>query len=274
LVVAGLVLAFGGVALRKQRKELELASALSDADARRARDEQLERENRAATMLTLAAGMAHEVLTPLSVIAGRAEQIGERANGPDDRTQRSVNAILEQSNRIREVVRGFLRFARGDAANFGRVDPERIVRSAVALVEHRFAKAGVRLRVEIDPSIPAVRGEERLLDQALVNLLLNACDACERGGLVEVTATHGDGFVTLAVCDDGIGISAAHAARVVEPFFSTKSSDQGSGLGLAVTNEIVAIHRGTLALEPREPRGTRASIRVPVAGQEANDALA
>lgn len=108
-----------------------------------------------------------------------------------------------------------------------------------------------------------MRGDARLLEQALVNLLLNACDACRRGGRVTVGVATDGASVTFTVTDDGAGIRPEHAARVLEPFFSTKPSDQGTGLGLSITKEIVAIHRGTLALEPGAPQGTRATIRVP-----------
>ncbi len=147
-VVVGLVLAFGGVALRTQRKELELERALAVADLQRTREVELARESRAAMMLTLAAGVAHEVSTPLSVIAGRAEQLASRAHEGDERGQRAIQLILEQTDRIREVVRGFLRLARGDAPVLDRVESATVVAAAVALVEHRFAAPGVGLTVD------------------------------------------------------------------------------------------------------------------------------
>ena len=108
-----------------------------------------------------------------------------------------------------------------------------------------------------------ISGDARLLEQALVNLLLNACDACERGGEVEVRASVDGTSAMFAVLDDGKGISDEIMARVLEPFFTTKPTEEGTGLGLAITSEIVAIHRGTLKLEPRDPRGTIATMRVP-----------
>ena len=140
-----------------------------------------------------------------------------------------------------------------------------MVAGAVALVEHRFAKAGVRLLIEVAPDLPIIHGDPRLLEHALVNLMLNACDACANEGTVTVLARAGDGNrgLIVSVVDDGPGISPANAGRVLEPFFSTKPSGQGTGIGLAIVQEIVASHRGSLALESVLPHGTRATIKLP-----------
>lgn len=265
VLAGGLVLAFGAYALRSQRKELELLRELTAAEREQQRDEQLEREGRAATMLTLAAGVAHEISTPLSVIHGRAEQLLEHAT--DERDSRVLQRIIEQAARIEGVIRGFLKLARGDAPTLEHLAPADVVREAANLVEHRFAKAGVALKAEQTASVPEVRGDRRLLEHALINLLLNACDACERGGSVRVGARHdpeGE-VVVFEVDDDGEGMSEDLAAHVTEPFFSTKPPGQGTGLGLAIASEIVKIHRGVLAFTARTPRGTRATVRVPVA---------
>jgi signal transduction histidine kinase len=266
LLAAAIIVAFGGALLRAQRAQWRLERVLELAALREERDGQLARESRAATMLTLAAGVAHEVSTPLNVIAGRAEQLLAVAH-EEERVRRPARAILDQSQRIREVVRGFLDLARGHEPVLQDVAPHAVVSAAVELVLHRFEAAGVALSCVASRDLPAVSGDARLLEQALVNLLLNACDACARGGRVQVQASASSGAVQFVVEDDGVGISEAHAARVLEPFFSTKPHAQGSGLGLAVTKEIVAMHRGTLQVEASHPRGTRAAFVIPV-GQE------
>ncbi len=260
-----LVLVFGGFALRAERKELSLLRELTLTELEQRRDEQLEREGRAVTMLTLAAGVAHEISTPLSVIHGRAEQLLDRLRG-DPRTAHALQRILDQSSRIDVVVRGFLRFARGDGPTLERIDPAEVTQDAAALVEHRFAKAGVTLTASAPPGLVSVQGDHRLLEHALVNLLLNACDACDPGGQVSFTVglEAGGAEVRFQVDDDGSGISPDLMARVAEPFFSTKPASQGTGLGLAIAREIVKIHRGTLGLAPRNPRGTSATVRLPV----------
>jgi signal transduction histidine kinase len=264
ITAAGLVLAFGGVAMRNQRKELVLERELAVADLQQSRDERLQRANKAAVMGTLAMGVAHEIATPLGVIAARAEQMKPRVEG-DERLAASVAAILSQTERINQVIRGLLGLARGDAPSVERIDPRALVDNAVGLVEHRFAKAGVALTADVDLDVPAVIGDPRLLEHALVNLLLNACDACKTEGEVGIRVHRDAGEVEIRVDDTGTGISPADVGRALEPFFTTKARDGGTGLGLAIAQEIVASHRGTLLFAPGSPRGTRASIRLPPA---------
>jgi signal transduction histidine kinase len=260
---AGLVFAFGGLALRKQRKELVLARELAVAEVQRARDERLVRADKLATLGALATGIAHEISTPLGVIMGRGEQLLPKVGG-DERARRSVEAILEQGDRIGRVIRGFLTLARGETPSFDDVEPRDIGRASVDLVEHRFDKAGVRLRADVRASLPKIACEPRLVEQALANLLLNACDACKAGGLVTLQVQSDGERVAFIVTDDGEGISAESAARVFEPFFTTKPPGSGTGLGLAIANEIIKHHRGTLTVEPRgDAAGTRARIELP-----------
>jgi signal transduction histidine kinase len=269
VMAAGLVLAFGGLAMRNQRKELVLERELAVEGLRRARDERLERASRAAVMGTLAMGVAHEISTPLGVIAARAEQVAAKVEG-DDRLRASVATILAQIDRIKQVIGGLLGLARGDAPSAERIEPARVIAEAVGLTEHRFGQSRVRLRSELDANLPVVLGDPRLLEHAVVNLLLNACDASRPDDEVTVRARQLDGDVEIAVEDVGSGISPADVGRALEPFFTTKPRGKGHGLGLAVAHEIVASHRGTLALAPRAPRGTRASIRLPPAEASAH----
>jgi signal transduction histidine kinase len=112
-----------------------------------------------------------------------------------------------------------------------------------------------------------------MLQQALVNLLLNACDACTRGGRVVARVAREGDRVTFEVTDDGRGITTEEAARATEPFFTTKAPGAGSGLGLAIANEITKLHNGKLVLAPASPRGTRATLTIPLR-EESNDARA
>jgi signal transduction histidine kinase len=264
LVAGGMVLAFGGVALRKQRRELELAHELTVVELRRQGDERLVRADKLATLGALATGIAHEVSTPLGVIVGRAEQLAPKVVG-DDRARKCVEAILEQGERISRIIRGFLALARGNSPPFEQTPVATIATKSVELVEHRFAKAGVTLRSDLGEDLPTIACEPRLLEQALVNLLLNACDACPRDrGHVDLAVRRVGDRVFFVVTDDGVGIPRESAARALEPFFTTKAQGEGSGLGLAIASEIVKHHRGTLTIEAREsPRGTQASIEIP-----------
>jgi two-component system NtrC family sensor kinase len=264
VVASGLVLAFGGLALRNQRKQMLLSQELAIASLQSERDERLVRADKLATMGALATGIAHEVSTPLGVIVGRAEQLLAKLNG-DERSRRAVEAIAQQAERIDGIVRGFLALARGDAPQMNHVDPKALAEVSVSLVEHRFAKAGVQLIMSSAAELPQVACEPRLMEQVLVNLLLNACDACKPGGHVELRLVAERQSVAFVVIDDGCGISSDAAARIMDPFFTTKPVGEGSGLGLAIANELVKHHRGTLTVAAREGhRGTRASVALPI----------
>jgi two-component system NtrC family sensor kinase len=266
-VASGLVLVFGGIALRNQRKELELQRELAVMAVQSERDERLARATRAAVMGTFAMGITHEVSTPLGVILGRAEQVLGRVSG-DERAAHAARVIIDQAERLRILVRTFLDLARGGAPNFARVDSSSIVSGAVALVDHRFRKVGVDLVLDVPAELPMVQCDRSLLEHALVNLLLNACEACQAGGKVTVNARADGAQVGFIVTDDGAGIKPEDAARATEPFFTTKPEGQGTGLGLAIASEIVKSHRGTLTIEPCPSQGTRALIEVPVAPDE------
>lgn len=259
-VVAVLVVAFGGAAVRIRTHEIELRHALAVKALEAERDERLVHADKLATMGALAIGIAHEVSTPLGVILARAEQIVRRS-GDDERIRRSAGVIVAESERINQVIRGLLGLVRDRAPLLEDADPAAIAENAVALVSHRFDKAGVTLEAHLTATAP-IACDRRLLEQVLVNLLLNACEATAEGGHVALTLRPEGEHVLFTVTDDGVGIRPDDAARALEPFFTTKP--EGTGLGLAIASEIVKHHRGTLTLKARtDVRGTHAIIALP-----------
>jgi two-component system NtrC family sensor kinase len=260
LISSGLVLGLGSLALRTQRKDLELARELAVAEAVRERDERLGRADKLATLGALAMGVAHQVSTPLGVIVGRVEQLTPKVAG-DERALRAVTAIGQQAERISGIVRAFLGLARGGTPSIEHVAPASLARAAVDLVEHRFAQSGVSIAQSVAEDLPQVACDPQLIEQAIVNLLLNACDACEGGGNVELAVRIEGERVTFQVTDDGVGIAPEAVLHATEPFFTTKPRGRGTGLGLAIASEIVAHHQGELTIAPRtDGPGTRACI--------------
>jgi signal transduction histidine kinase len=260
LLATATVVSFGTLALRRQRTELELAQRLAIAEAVQLRDERLVRADKLATLGAMAMGIAHQVATPLGVIMARSERLVLA----DEKSSRAVAAIRKQASRINEIVRAFLRLARGGTPTLVHTSPATLARDAVELVSHRFDQAGVFLRTTLADDVPAVA-----CDPVLVNLLLNACDACPRGGHVTLAVEASARTVTFAIEDDGVGISAASAQRATEPFFSTKPPEDGTGLGLVIAQEIVGHHHGTLELLPLPGKGTRARVAIPLPATEA-----
>ncbi len=243
LIVSMLVMVFGRRALREQKRILSSE-----------RDAQLARADKLATMAAIAGGVAHEVATPLGVITQRAEQLSAKAN--DERSTRAVATILEQASHIERVMRGFLALSRGQRAEAVPVALADVARDATELVRHRFESADVALAVNIADR--QVLGDRVLLTHAVVNLLLNACEASPPGASVQF-----DVGATISVVDQGPGIDDATAQRLCEPFFTTKAT--GSGLGLAIVREVAAHHGGDLRIAAIRPGvGTRAVMTLPV----------
>ena len=275
ILAALLVGGFGGIALRIQSKEHTLQRELLVAQTAKESEDRLARADKLATMGAFATGIAHEIATPLGVIAARAEMLTPRPGADETAAKsssRAAQAILEQTDKIRGIIKSFLALARGEAPPGARLSPVDLLSSATRMVEHRFAAAGVTLDVDVTSS-PAVFGEPRLLEQAMVNLLLNACDASKPGQHVRASLREKDGWVCISIEDEGVGIEPAALAHATEPFFTTKAEGRGTGLGLAIANEIAKHHQGRFIIRPREDsgrpagnRGTEARLELPAAG--------
>jgi signal transduction histidine kinase len=261
IVVTVVAATFGVVARRRQKLDLEFERRLAVSALEREREAALAKADKMAALAALSTGIAHEVGTPLGVIVGRVEQALERSS--DDRTKAALTVVLEQVDRIRRIVRGCLALARGDAPQLVATAPASLAERAGDLVRHRFVKAGVELICNVEPGLRTIACEPALFEQALVNVLLNACEATPPGGSVRLSVRASDGELRFVVDDDGVGISDDTAQRAMEPFFSTRLQEGGSGLGLTIAREIINHHSGVLTVEKRtERRGTRATIAI------------
>lgn len=250
LLVTLVAIAFGTAERRRQRADLE-----------REREAALAKAEKMAALAALSTGIAHELGTPLGVIVGRVEQVSERTN--DDRAQTALRVVLEQVDRIRGIARGCLALARGEAPLLVKTPASVVAEHAVDLVRHRFEKAGVAIECELGTSLPPIACDSALLEQAIVNLLVNACEASARDGRVRLEVRLNDGRVEFVVDDEGAGIADDVVEKATEPFFSTRREEGGSGLGLTIAREIVGHHGGTIRLARREGGpGTRATITV------------
>jgi len=260
VLLAGITTAvFGYLAFREFRAQVMARHQLELAEQRRAGEEVLARENRTATMLTLASGVAHEVGTPLGLIRVKAEMLRDALQ--DTPEEQDARTILGQVDRLRDVVQGFLRVARGSMPEQARVAPATLAQAVRDLIAHRFEAAEVDLQVEVAPDVPDLRVNALLIEHALVNLLVNACDASPRGGVVTLRVRHEGADVVFEVLDEGEGVRAEDCERLLKPFFSLKA--HGTGLGLALTNEIARMSRGSVTLAARSPRGAVATLRLP-----------
>jgi two-component system, NtrC family, sensor kinase len=270
-IVTVLVLVVGGVMQRRERRQLDLEREVAIAGLEREREAALAKADKMAALAALSTGIAHEVGTPLSIIVERVDQLRERLSPTDERAVVVLRIVTEQVERIQRIVQASLALARGDSPRLVEVEPLALAGRATALVRHRFHKANVELESKIDDGLPKIACEPSLFEQALVNLLLNACEASPEGGRVTLSVgvtRRGNNSgqevdeVEFLVDDAGEGISEHARERATEPFFSTKRMSGGSGLGLTIAREIVLHHAGTLTLESRGEVGTRARIAI------------
>ncbi|MEZ5313492.1 MAG: ATP-binding protein [Thermoanaerobaculia bacterium] len=240
---------------------------LQDVTERVLLEQALKEQDRLASLGVLAAGVAHEVNTPLTGISSYAQMLLSETAGDDPRRE-LLEKVERQTFRASRIVNNLLDFARKREHEIADVDLVHLVSETVDLVEDRFAKRGVKVIWQV-PLVPVtVRGAEGELQQVIANLLLNALDAtAEQGsGEVEVQLADDGETVRIVVEDDGPGILPENLARIFEPFFTTKSGKGGTGLGLAISREIVEKCGGSISAENLCEGGCRFVVELPAAG--------
>jgi PAS domain S-box-containing protein len=235
---------------------------------------QLTQSEKLSSIGLLAAGVAHEVNTPLAVVSSYAQMLGKQLRA-DEATHARLQPILEkitqQTFRASEIVNGLLNFSRMGPVQFSSVDMNSIVRDTTMLLEHQMRSAGVEVVSELDDALPAVAGNRGKLQQVLVNLVLNAKDALQERehGVVRITTSRTSKGVELRVEDNGAGMSKETLRKIYDPFFTTKSNPKdghrkGTGLGLAVSYGIVQEHSGTLEVTSEDGVGTIFRLGLPL----------
>jgi signal transduction histidine kinase len=210
----------------------------------------------------LAAGIAHEVGNPLTSISSLVQMLQRRSTDPY--TQEKLALVSGELQRIQTTLRELIDFSRPAATERVWVAPAEIVREALNIAKYYKRPRGRRIQTTLPPDLPPVFAVRGQLVQALLNLVLNAIDATEKGGHIEVTAARRDGELCLEVRDDGPGVRAADAQRLFQPYFTTKP--HGTGLGLFVTSKLVADHGGRVSFESPPGQPTVFRIHLPLTG--------
>jgi signal transduction histidine kinase len=256
LAAAVAVAAVGIVILRQQKKSMALESRLEVAQA-------LVRAEKLITVGVLSAGIAHEIGSPLAVIRGRAERVlghlGDASPRADD-----ARVIIKHIDAITSTIRQLLDFSRRQPVAPSAVPLAVVVERARGLLQWKLEARRLRLDVQIEEHLPMLAADPDQLQQVLVNLLLNACDASDPGRVVSIKATATSGKqVALAVVDQGCGIAPEHMNTVFDPFFTTKKRGEGTGLGLTIAAGIVRDHAGKINLESAPGAGTTVTVLWP-----------
>ena len=245
---------------------------LKDVGPRRNQQERFLRSARLADIGQLAAGVAHEINTPLASIALRAESLMKTAEDPRllaidsfKNFPRYLKTIDEEIFRCKRIIGSLLEFSRVRKPEVKDSDLNALAERAAELVGHQMKLKQVTIALNLDRDLPRVPADEGQLRQALLALLMNALDATSAGGRVEIATTReGDEAVALTVSDSGIGIAPENLGKIFSPFFTTKPVGQGTGLGLAICHGIVGSHGGEIKVESEEGKGTRLSLVLPL----------
>lgn len=233
--------------------------------------EQLRHAGRLTIIGKLAAGVAHELGTPLNVIAGHAELLTMTEPSPA-RISASTQTILQQTTRMTVIIRQLLDFGRKQGGERVRVNLNTLATTATKMLETMASKAGCELEIVLAPSPVEVEANVREIEQVLTNLIINAVQAMPAGGKVQVrtalertTESQGRSVFCgcLSVTDAGGGIAEADLARVFDPFFTTKEVGVGTGLGLSVSYGIVSDHGGHIDVQSKLGHGSTFTVRLP-----------
>ncbi len=229
-------------------------------------ESQLAQADKLSSIGLLAAGVAHEINTPLAVISSYAQMLSKQLKG-DARLSPVLDKITQQSFRAAEIANGLLNFSRTSTTEFRETNLNQVIRDTLSLLEHQFKTAKITVDLELAAELPAIQGNPGKLQQVFLNLLLNAKEAMPGGGKLRV-ATLMNGHVEAVVADSGAGIAPEHLKRIYDPFFTTKSTPKpgdkkGTGLGLSVSYGIIQEHAGKIHVESAVGAGTTFHLEFP-----------
>jgi two-component system NtrC family sensor kinase len=241
---------------------------VDDITERMELEAQLTQADKLSSIGLLAAGVAHEVNTPLAVISSYTQMLAKQVRG-DMRVAPLLDKITQQTFRASEIVNGLLNFSRTGAAEFTELDLNHVIEETLKLLEHQFRVSQVQLETSLDGNLPTILGNSGKLQQVFLNLFLNAKDAMAAGGTLSVS-TIANGHVAVDISDTGSGIALEHMQRIYDPFFTTKltvseGQRRGTGLGLAVSYGIIQEHAGKIQVESQVGSGTTFHLEFPTA---------
>jgi PAS domain S-box-containing protein len=242
---------------------------IDDITDRTRLEDQLVQNEKLTSIGLLAAGVAHEVNTPLAVISSYSQMLRKQIP-PEDTGYKLLEKITAQTFRASEIVNNLLSFSRINASEFSAVDIHKVINETLSLLEHSLKTAQVRVTSDLLAEAPMVTGNAGKLQQVFLNLFLNARDAMPDGGVLGVRTSIVDGRIEIVVTDSGTGISREHIKKIYDPFFTTKTAGKGTGLGLSVSYGIVREHGGSISVESNLGRGTSFRLDFPLSRKAVN----
>jgi len=232
-------------------------------------EDQLAQAEKLSSIGLLAAGVAHEVNTPLAVVTSQAQMLLKQT--PLDESHKpALERVIKAAFRASEIVNSLLKFSRVSGSEHAEMDLNKVIRETLSLVDPMLRPSKLSLNLQLTASAPAVLGNYGKLQQVFMNLIMNARDAMPRGGELTLATECEDSTVRVEVSDNGVGIPPEHLSKIFDPFFTTKATSRGTGLGLAVTYGLIREHSGKIQVESVPGRGTTFRLEFPMARKAVN----
>lgn len=250
--------------LQSKNEEFEgTLVAIEDVTERMRLEEQLQQSDKLSSIGLLAAGVAHEVNTPLTGISSYSQMLMQQIPESDPRHQ-LLQKIYRQTSRASSIVNNLLNFSRVSDARFVPIDLNRVLDDTIQLLEAQLHNTSIEVHRRYAENLPLAPGNAQKLQQVFMNLILNARDAMPQGGRLEISTCFDAESLVICFRDTGEGIPPEHLTRIYDPFFTTKQIGKGTGLGLAVSYGIVQDHGGQITVESRDGEGSSFLIRLPL----------
>ena len=242
---------------------------VDDITERVSLETQLAQADKLSSIGLLAAGVAHEINTPLAVISSYSQMLSKQLKG-DARLAPVLEKIIQQSFRAAEIANGLLNFSRTSTTEFRDANLNQVIHDTLSLLEHQFKTAQITVDLMLAADLPLIHGNPGKLQQVFLNLLLNAKEAMQSGGRLRVSTSvnEQENCVEALVADSGSGIAPEHLKRIYDPFFTTKTTPKpgdrrGTGLGLSVSYGIIQEHAGKIHVESEIGAGTTFHLEFP-----------
>ncbi|MFA6222351.1 MAG: ATP-binding protein [Desulfomonilaceae bacterium] len=246
-------------------KQKSYVGIAKDVTARIRMERQLQQADRLASLGQTAAGVAHELNTPLGIILGYTQLLLRGCNVQDG-SHGDLEIIQKQTKNCKRIVQDLLKFSRDSQTKKSYVDLIECFNEVISLLGHQFEKEGVIVKTSFEPDLPKIFADGEKLEQVLVNLMVNAKQAISGNGTIAVTAKIDQEHqgILISVSDNGCGMSPKTAEKIFDPFFTTKPVGVGTGLGLSVSYGIVQAHGGRIEVESKEGVGTTFTVLLPL----------
>jgi len=252
----------------KHGEETIFTGIVRDLSELRAAQERARSAEQLASLSIITAGIAHDIGTPMNVILGYADMLGDSLEDPKDR--RRAEVISEQVRRVTDLLQTLLNIARPRHTIRSAVQIDEILEHALEFFREKLRSGQIEVERRLGP-VSSILGDRDRLEQMLLNLIVNAADAMKGGGkLVVSVETTAEGWAQVSIEDTGHGIGPEALERIFEPFYSSKERGKGTGLGLVVCRSIVLDHHGTIEVESEVSKGSRFVLRFPAKSAGSN----